>query len=198
LLSDALAAALSPRSNWSRSFALAALAPFLPADLRGEALAAARTIEDDDGRSRALAALAPHLPEHSRAVVLGEALAAARAIGKERDRSKALAALAPHLPERERATVLGEALTAASSIGDEEDRSGALAALALRLADLPLRTLSTLWAQTLPVLAARKRLDLLADLRSLAPILAVLAQPDAASEHGEVARAILDVARWWP
>jgi hypothetical protein len=52
--------------------------------------------------------------------------------------------------------------------------------------------------ETLPALAARTRRDLLADLRSLAPVLAALAGPNASTELREIARAISDVARWWP
>jgi hypothetical protein len=94
--------------------------------------------------------------------------------------------------------LLAEALAAARSIGDEEDRSNALAALAPRLAGLSTPVLASLWLETLPSLAARSRQNLLADLRNLAPVLTALAGPNAATELREVARAISDVARWWP
>ena len=98
----------------------------------------------------------------------------------------------------ELAELLSEALDAARSIGNAGDRSSALAALAPRLADLPLRDLSTLWTQTLPVLAGRTRPNLVVDFRSLTPVLVTLAGANAPTELGEVARAISDVARWWP
>jgi hypothetical protein len=96
------------------------------------------------------------------------------------------------------AELLTQALDAARSIENEEYRSRALAAVAPHLAALPLSDLSTLWAQTLPVLAARTRPRLIADFRSLTPVLVALAGQNAATELGEVARAITDVARWWP
>jgi hypothetical protein len=187
---QALDAARSIGEELYRPRALWELAPHLPADLLREALDAARSIVNNGYRSAALAALAPRLP----AELLRQALDAARSIGDEGDRYQALAALAPHLP----AELLSEALDAARSFGKEWARSKALAALAPRLADPPLRDLSAAWAQTLQILADRTRSNLLADLCSLAPILVALAQPDAAAEFREVARAIADVARWWP
>jgi hypothetical protein len=70
--------------------------------------------------------------------------------------------------------------------------------LAPRLATLPLPDLSILWTQTLPVLAARTRPHLLADFRSLVPVLLALAGANAPTQLGDIARAITDVARWWP
>jgi len=140
--------------------------------------------------------LVPRLPEHERARVLSEALDAARSIGDTTDRFWALKELVPHLP----AGLLSEALDAARSIeGWKWTRSPALEALAPHLANMPLEDLSVTCTRTLHVLADRTRPDLLGDLPSLAPILGVLAQPDAAAElFSEVARAISDVARWWP
>jgi hypothetical protein len=166
----------------------------LPAELLKQALDTARSLGAAEARSRTLAALAPHLPERERAAVLREALDAARSIGAEGVRSETLAALAPHLP----AELLKQALDAARSIGAAEARSRALAALAPHLAALPFGDLSTMWAQTLHVLAARTRPNLLADLHSLAPVLVALAGQNAPTELREVARAIEDVARWWP
>jgi hypothetical protein len=162
--------------------------------LLSEALTAARAIGDEGSRSRALAALAPHLPVE----LLSEALAVARAIGDEGSRSRALAALAAQLPEQQRAAVLAEALTAARAIGDEGYRSDALAALAAPLAHLSSADLCAVWTTTLPLLATRTRRDLLADLRNLVPVLAALAGSNAPTELREIARAITDVARWWP
>lgn len=47
------------------------------------------------------------------------------------------------------------------------------------LAGLALETLQPLWAETLPVLAARGRKDLLSDLRALAPVLDALGGKEA-------------------
>jgi len=200
LLSEALDAARSIEEELHRSRALAALVPRLPeherARVLSEALDAARSIENEKYRSLALTALVPRLPEHERARVLSEALDAARSIGDTTDRFWALKELVPHLP----AGLLSEALDAARSIeGWKWTRSPALEALAPHLANMPLEDLSVTCTRTLHVLADRTRPDLLGDLPSLAPILGVLAQPDAAAElFSEVARAISDVARWWP
>ena len=130
-----------------------------------------------------------------RRTLLGNALAAAtQAIRDEDYHPTVPAALAPHLP----VDLLGEALDAARSILDEEDRAAALAALAPRLADLPLPDLSTVWVRTLPVLAARTRSELNADIRSLVPVLNALAGQNASIELYEISRAITEVARWWP
>ena len=199
LLGEALDAARAIADQGDRFWALAALVPHLPEHGRAaalkEALDAARCIENDKYRSSALTALVPHLPEHERASVLSKALDAARSIADQRDRFWALKGLVPHLPGE----LLGEALDAARSIeGWKWTRSPALEALAPHLANLPLEDLSAMWTRTVHVLAERTRPDLLGDLPSLAPILAALAQSDAADEFREVARAISDVARWWP
>ncbi|MGC8947416.1 MAG: hypothetical protein ACP5N6_14815 [Anaerolineae bacterium] len=51
------------------------------------------------------------------------------------------------------------------------------------------------WAETLPLLARRRRKDLLSDLRALAPVIHALGGKPAAAE---TFRAIQHVARWWP
>ncbi|MFN3374162.1 MAG: hypothetical protein ACK44M_11400, partial [Chloroflexus sp.] len=121
----------------------------------------------------------------------GEALAAARAIKGEWWRAEALGALAPHLP----AGLLGEALAAARAIEDAEKCAEALGALAPHLAELPRAQLYKSWAETLPILAQRRRRDLLADLRALTPVIAALGGEKAVAE---AARAIADVGQWWP
>ena len=228
LLPQALAAARNIGDESARAHALAALAPHLPEDLLKQALDAAREIGDATARARALATLAPHLPEDLREQTLREALDAARGIGDADDRARALAALAPHLPEDLREQTLREALDAARGIGDAKTRAEALAALAPRLAELgypqkgldvareierayiranalaglaprlaelPRPDLYRLWNEILPLLARRTRPDLLADLRALVPVIHALGGEEAIAE---TARAIQDVARWWP
>jgi hypothetical protein len=194
VLTEALTAARSTGAERLRSRALAALAPVLSEQERAtaltEALAAARSIEAESSRAAALAALTPVLPRE----LLAEALTAARSLGPEWYRSRALAELAPVLPGE----LLAEALTAARSLESEWYRSPVLTALAPGLCGLSFAELSRLWLQTIPVLAARARRDLLADLKSLAPVLVALAGPDAPTELCEVACAVFDVARWWP
>jgi hypothetical protein len=96
-------------------------------------------------------------------------------VGNVGPRFRALGALTPHLP----AELLSQALDDARSIGDEGSRS-------------------TLWTETLVVLAARTSPNLLADIHNLVPVLAALACKDAATEFREIAQAITNVARWWP
>jgi len=70
-----------------------------------------------------------------------------------------------------------------------------LAALAPRLAGLPRAEQYALWRETLPVLAVRRRSDLLRDLGALKDVILALGTEKALEE---TARAILDVGRWWP
>ncbi len=107
------------------------------------------------------------------------------------DCAQALSDLAAHLPP----DLLPEALTAAREIRDVDNRARALSALAPRLAELPKAQAYPLWAETLPVLAGRTRRDLLSDLGALALLIAALGGEQAFTE---TARAIQDVARWWP
>jgi hypothetical protein len=228
LLAEALAAARAIQHEGYRAWALAALAPHLAEQDRPVVLAealtaarAARTVEYEGTCSSVLAALAPHLP----AELLAKALTAARATQHVVYRSLALAALAPHLAEQDRPVVLAEALADACSIGagqgelvlagdlflpewdppspvgthvPEGARCETLAAIAQRLTGLSWVALSCLWLETLPLLAARTRRSLLADLHSLVPVLVALAGPHTPTELREIARAITDVARWWP
>jgi hypothetical protein len=134
------------------------------------------------------------LPEWERVALFNQALDAIRTIGYEGTRARVLAALAPHLP----AELLQQALDATHTIGNGGNRAHALVALTPRLAALPLRDLETMWTQTLRVLAARTRPRLIADFVRLIPVLASLAGQNTPTELSEIARAIQDVARWWP
>jgi hypothetical protein len=129
---------------------------------------------------------------------VAQVLAHASRVRDRKRRVEGLTELIPYLPEGERAAVLAEALQAARAIKDEGNRSAALAALAPHLARLPRKDLAALWTETLHLLAARTRADLLGDLHDLAPLLVVLAPPDVGPELPEIARAVADVGRWWP
>jgi hypothetical protein len=192
LLADALAAAQAIEGNYARARALAALAPHLPPPLLAEALAAARTIEWNYARAEALAALAPHLPPP----LLAAALAAARTIDRESSRARALAALAPHLPPPLLADALAAALAAARTIEWESSRARALAALAPHLAATP--ALDEQFAPTLRRLAQWGRPVLLADLRTLLPWLAALAERRQPTMLAALATAISETGRCWP
>ncbi|MBD2338875.1 hypothetical protein H6G64_18025 [Calothrix sp. FACHB-156] len=183
LLPEALAAARAIQDEYSRADALSALADKLP-EVLPEALAAARAIQSERYRASALRALADKLPE-----VLPEALAAARAIQDERYRASALRALADKLPE-----VLPEALAAARAIQSEYSRAYALSALADKLPQMPSARLFPLWQDTIHQLSFRTRPNLLSDIKALFPVIFALGSEVATAE---VARAIIDVGRWW-
>ncbi|WP_296759886.1 hypothetical protein [Roseiflexus sp.] len=152
------------------------------------ALEVAQAIADEEARSEALAALAPHLPPP----LLADALAAARTIEWESSRAEALAALAPHLPP----PLLADALAAARTIKSDDDRAEALAALAPHLAATP--ALDEQFAPTLRRLAQWGRPVLLADLRTLLPWLAALAERRQPTMLAALATAISETGRCWP
>ncbi|BAY29523.1 regulatory protein [Nostoc carneum NIES-2107] len=180
---EALAATRAIQSESDRAYALSALADKLPELLR-EALAAARVIQDEYYRADALSALASKLPE-----VLPEALSATRAIQNEYYRAYALSALAGKLPE-----VLPEALSATRAIQNEYYRAYALSALASGLSKMPNAKLFPLWQDTLDELYVQTRPNLLQDIKALFPVIFALGGEAATAE---VARAIIDVGRWW-
>ena len=163
------------------------LAPYLPGPHLAMALDRAGHLGEERWRAEALAALAPYLPQ----ALLADALAAARTISQERWRAQALSALAPRLPR----DLLADALTAAGSIADESDRAAVLAVLATLLAAPPATSAWSAWRAILPVLATRRRRDLLADIRSLQPVILALGGQDAVRE---IVQAVWDVGRWWP
>jgi hypothetical protein len=195
VLPQALAAVRDVKERWSRARLLARLVPYLPEPLQSEvpqeAFATARDVHDDYLRSRALTTLAVHLSESTESEVLGEALGEVRGIVQDGWRAEALAGWVPHLPEAR----LGEALAMACDIGHDESRAQVLADLVPRLAALPTSASYPLWCEMLHVLADRPRASLLADLRSLAPLMLSLGGSEAAAGAFQ---AIQDVGRWWP
>jgi hypothetical protein len=199
-LQEALAVTRAIEHADVQTVTLARLAPHLPEALLREALAAASAAKRQELRAEVLAELLSHLPESLKREALREALAAARAIGDEEWRTKVLIRLALHLPEAERAEILSEALEAARALPESDwlgrsPRVEALVRLALHLTQLPRQDLYPLWQETLPILAARTRKDLLADLCALEPVIATLGGVEAVAE---TFRAIRDVGRWWP
>ncbi|MBN3893256.1 MAG: hypothetical protein HWQ43_30405 [Nostoc sp. JL31] len=115
---------------------------------------------------------------------------AARAIQSEYYRAKALNALADKLPPE----LLPEALAAARAIQHESDRVYALTALADSLSQMSAAELFPLWQDTLHELSLRTRPDLLQDIKALFPVIFALGGEAATVE---IARAIVDVGRWW-
>ncbi len=91
--------------------------------------------------------------------------------------------------------MLPEALAAARAIQDQSNRADALSALADKLSKMQPGELFPLWQNTLHSLSLRTRSILLRDIAALAPVIYALGDRAAVAE---VARAIQDVARWWP
>ncbi|MCC5646213.1 CHAT domain-containing protein [Nostoc sp. CHAB 5824] len=216
LLPEALAAAREIQSEYFRADVLKAIAEKLPAELLPEALAAARSFQDEKNRAEALSAIAEKLPE-----VLPEALAAARSLQDEKNRAEALSAIAEKLPEvlpEALATIrlikpeyiriaalraiaeklppelLPEAVAVSREIQDEGNRAKALTALTFGLSQMPSVELFSLWQDTLRQLSLRTRPDLLQDIEALFPVIFALGGQAATAE---IARAIVDVGRWW-
>ncbi|MDZ8261100.1 NB-ARC domain-containing protein [Nostoc sp. ChiQUE01b] len=178
-------AARAIQNEYFRADALSTLAEKLP-DILPEALAAARGIQDEYSRANALSALADKLPPK----LLSEALAAARGIQDEYSRANALSALADKLPPE----LLPEALAAARAIQDEDYRANVLSALASGLSQMPTAELFSLWQDTPHELSLRTRSNLLQDIKALFPVIFALGGKAATVE---IARAIVDVGRWW-
>ena len=184
-LSEALTTATAIPDEWYRAYALSALADKLPVELLPQALEAALAIQDQRSRALALSALADKLPGE----LLPQALEAALAIQDEESRAYALSALADKLPD-----VLPQALEAALAIQDEWSRAYALSALASGLSQMPNAKLFPLWQDTLHELSIRTRPNLLQDIKALFPVIFALGGEAATAK---VARAIVDMGRWW-
>ncbi|MEH2458039.1 NB-ARC domain-containing protein [Nostoc sp.] len=186
VLPEALAAAREIQRESDRANVLSALAKKLPPELLPEVLAAAREIQRESDRAYVLSALAEKQPPK----LLPEALAAARELQSESDRARVLSALAEKQPPK----LLPEALAAAREIQDEGDRAKVLSALASGLSQMPVAELLPLWRDTLHKLSLRTRPNLLQDIEALFPVIFALGGEAATVE---LARAIVDVGRWW-
>jgi hypothetical protein len=121
-----------------------------------------------------------------------EAQTVSEALANTRNRAMVMARLSLKIAE------LGhtdEALTLALMIDTDYARSMALEGLIPYLLALPRATLSSLWCETLPLLARRSRPDCLSDLGVLVPVMFRLGGRGTLTE---TSRAIQDVGRWWP
>jgi len=74
-------------------------------------------------------------------------------------------------------------------------RRGTFDGLAPELAKLPRLQLFELWQETIPVMAANPRGELLKDLSALMPFITELGGPEGLAE---IAHAAEDVGEWWP
>jgi len=198
LLAAALAAAREMQDGAACARVLAALAPRAAPDVAAAARAAAAAILDPLARTQTLAVLLPALPEAERLPLAAELLAAARAAPDQDGRAQALAALVPALPAADRPALLAEALALARAIDPTDRRSAALERLAGPWAQWTAADPAAARAallETLPLLAARTRTALCADLRALAPVAAAVGEAGAMEQ---IVAAIQDVGRWWP
>lgn len=153
-----------------------------------EALDVTRRLDEPHARSRALAVIAAAL---AKAGLPEEALTVTLSIDDHYWRADALIHLAPELP----AERLHQALDHAAAISNEHERARALAALLPRFAGFPAAELHAVWQETLHLLGAGPRRELLLALPGLLPALARLGGPDALVDS---ARIIQSVRRWWP
>ncbi|MDF5739184.1 MULTISPECIES: NB-ARC domain-containing protein [unclassified Nostoc] len=184
LLPQALRAARAISNEQDRATALRALAEKMP-ELLPEALRAARAISNEQDRATALRALAEKMPE-----LLPEALIAARTISNKQDRANPLKALV----NKSQQEIIPEALVVVLAIQNEKSRAIKLSVLASGLSQMPYTTLFPFWQDTLHKLSLRTRPNLLQDIKALFPVIFALGGEAATAE---IARAIVDVARWW-
>lgn len=105
-----------------------------------------------------------------------------------------LTELVNYLPPNLQDLALQKALEAARAIQDEYYRADALSTLASGLSQIPSAKLFPLWQDTLDELSLRTRPNLLLDIKVLFPVIFALGGKAATAE---LARAIVDVARWW-
>ncbi|MEH2257051.1 hypothetical protein, partial [Nostoc sp.] len=122
--------------------------------------------------------------------LFSEALAVARAIQDESSRANALTALAKNLPPE----LFLEALAAAKTIQNESSRANTLSTLADSSSQTPAAELFLLWQDSLHELSLRTRPNLLQDIKVWVPVIFALGGEAAILE---IARAIVDVGRWW-
>ncbi|MEE8566397.1 MAG: hypothetical protein V3S76_01500 [Candidatus Bipolaricaulota bacterium] len=173
-----------------RASALSDLAQYLSEVTLNQFLTAVNTIKDDFRKEMALDSLASRFCELGRHE---DALKIAQTLENDWARAEILAKIAPDLSEE----LLIETLTLAKEIryigagGRRETFDG----LAPELAKLPRLQLFELWQETLPVLAAYPRGELLKDLSALMPVITELGGPEGLAEIAHVAE---DVGEWWP
>jgi hypothetical protein len=221
---EALEALPRIRDEWGLAETLAALARCLPADseLMGLTLVQARRLRQDGYRASALAAVGERLRDGDRQVVVREALEAAQCCDSDSTLAYALAAVVSVLGDSDQ-ELLHETLRAVRTIGDAKLRVVALAAVARRLPaeglpsivdDLitishkaPIDRLLHQFVKKQPellkphlsklvdLISCKARSQLLAEIRTLLPVLAIGGDHHAIDE---LLKAIHDTASEWP
>ena len=158
-----------------------------------EALAAAFDIWMDSAQAHVVEELAPHLTKEE----CRQALAAVRGPPRRGPLVGAKALTCPgggRLDTEDSHAALSEA--PAATLGSLCSTTPmTLAAPSSELGALDRGSLHPLWSETLHRFASDTRADLCDDLSTFSDVILALGSPDAA---GRMARAILDVGRWWP
>ena len=185
LLPEALAAAREIKGESARAHVLAALAPHLNDELKAQALAAAREIKDEYAHAYALADLAPHLNDELKAQALPEALAAAREIKNEYARARALADLAPYLGNELQITVLNDLLYLQDNFGE----------VFKAWEEIKFKGIKENIVPFIYFISQKDRNKGVEVVGLLTPALVHFRGPDIT---GDLLRAIMDTARWWP
>ena len=139
-----------------------------------ELLTEARKLQ---GRSRAyvLSIFIRDSAKESKLGLIGETVAAIRSINNQADRTQVVLYLTPYLIE--------ELKQLTSSDGSQENGRSLL------------KDVGSLFEDSLPVIAKKTRYEVLKEMHALAPAVSAFAGEGAVIE---MARAIRDVASWWP
>jgi hypothetical protein len=172
--------------------ALRSMAPYLTTlSLANEALEAASRITDDLERVETLAALAVHFPRGQRQQAIEEAFDLAQKIYRVNKRTQAFKAIAPQLSLPQWSKVVTDAL----EVEDASDAVEMLRTLCPSLAQFSGSDLHPLWQAAFIFLRSRSRAELVLGLGALSPVTVAIGGPKAVVD---TARAVQDVARWWP
>jgi len=158
-----------------------------------KALNAVRYIEEGRSVIASLASLMPVVPKCEQGAIAYDLLELAKRTEDVESRAQAIAVAAGNLSEDERRVALAEALEAAFAIQDEDARFRTLEALVPALLGLPSEILYSMWSANLRGTGPRPQ-----TLMDLAALLPVVVQLGGAEAITELARAVHDVARWWP
>ena len=181
---------------WWKCWGLARIAFFLSEPLVRQAMEMAQSLPVQQAggeRPRAIATLAFRLAKLGHAT---EALAILReSISGSIWYPIVLNAITDLVPEQERIELIAESLSVARLLSDSQARVEALDAIGPGWFDLPPETWYSIWKDWLRESAMRTRVDLLIDISSLMPVVAVYGLGSALHEVG---MAIHDITRWWP
>jgi hypothetical protein len=176
-------------SSGRRRPELADLASFLSNDQAARVINASSETEDAQW-AEAIEAIAPWISDDlilELIPLVGELQLSARA--------RAQIALVPRVGQDTRLTLLLEAAEAIAGVSGRSDRAYYLKKLVGPAHGLPAAALATLMHSSLRALSRRGRIDLLADLAALAPLLHWAGGESACLE---AAHAVVETTRWWP